>query len=235
MSKKNWHFHIHNEIAGPFSTEVILTMLRQNRLQFVDYIWAEHLTKWYRILDLDEFAQELPSYPKIPVPRAENNSPEISPKKISELSSSNSIQSEPSQLPPQILPENPSAESRPSRKAPKVEKKQESPPKKWPKIRRFVRIDGEGVFVEMEVFGRVVPINLSEGGFFIKAKKCPEVGTEFQFTLELKSLDKKFKMTGVVIRHGQVEGVDGFALEFIRMNPAHRRAIQDFVNNKVDS
>jgi Tfp pilus assembly protein PilZ len=76
-------------------------------------------------------------------------------------------------------------------------------------------------------------VNISEGGVFLRAEVPLPIGTELKFGLEIKGIAKKLDMTGVVIRHGQAENIEGFAVEFIRQNPAHKRLIQEFLNERM--
>src|SRR4051812_3052742 len=69
MSKKHWFLHILGETMGPLSTEVVKSMLQQNRLQFADFLWCEELTKWTRVSDVHDFAALLPPYPDAPIPK----------------------------------------------------------------------------------------------------------------------------------------------------------------------
>src|SRR5579884_545965 len=65
----SWYVHMHDETLGPLTTEKVVLMLTQNRLQFADFAWSEGYTKWVRISDIDEFAAHLPGYPKIGIPK----------------------------------------------------------------------------------------------------------------------------------------------------------------------
>ena len=68
MAILQWFVHIQGETFGPLSNEIVVLMIKQNRLQFSDYIWRPGLEKWIRISELDEFLVLMPQYPKVPIP-----------------------------------------------------------------------------------------------------------------------------------------------------------------------
>jgi Tfp pilus assembly protein PilZ len=199
MAKSTWYVHIQGENIGPLSTANVSSMLQQNRLQFVDFIWAESLTKWHRIMDLDQFASLLPQYPKVGIPA----------------------------VAVEERVETPARKPSPAKEAPV-----KSPTKK-PALGKFQRVRGLGAKVQIEEHGSFNVVNMSEGGIFLESKQPPFVGTEVTLSLELPSVEKKLDLTGVVIRHGIAEEIVGFAVEFTRLNPAHKRVLRDFIAERI--
>jgi uncharacterized protein (TIGR02266 family) len=218
MSKTAWYVHVDGENIGPFSTEKVTSMLQQNRFQFVDFIWAKHLTKWHRISDLDQFASLMPAYPKISIPENSSAEPPPPPK--------HEPKSEPAPKPVAA----PKAEPAPVKKeSPKKEPpKKEKEPEPFPSVRKFMRVPakGEKVIVSDQSF---TVINISEGGIFLKSAKPLSIGTEVKMELHIPGQEKELPMTGVVIRHGEVDKHAGFAIEFTRLNPAIKRILQQYV------
>lgn len=212
---KKWFIHIEGEAIGPLSSDKVILMLQQNRLQFVDYIWCKTFTKWYRVSEVDEFAKLLPDYPQIPVPH-------FSKKELEETE----------------LEER--EELKPPEPGLKVELKEELKKtaekiikKKWPKIRKFPRIGNHDVTATVKGHGDFQILNLSEGGVFFKSQKPIEIGQEVQFTLYFKSEKKTLEMTGIVVRHGEVDRQQGFALQYRRLNPAHKSFLENYIHQKI--
>jgi uncharacterized protein (TIGR02266 family) len=249
MSKTSWYVHVDGENIGPFSTEKVSSMLQQNRFQFVDYIWAKHLTKWHRISDLDQFASLMPSYPKIGIPAEQT---------------SDSSEIETTQEPKPVARPQPKAEPPPEPKAPAKSSQAKATPAKaaapakpaasattaaikpsvptkakaepaasteeFPAVRKFMRVPAKGEKVILSDKSFTV-INISEGGLFIKSSEPLNVGTEVKLELHIPGQEKELPMTGVVIRHGVVDKQAGFAIEFTRLNPAIKRILQTYVRS----
>lgn len=207
MSKSSWYVHLQGENVGPLSTATVTSMLQQNRLQFVDFIWEESLTKWHRIMDLDQFASLLPTYPKAAIPK--------------EATAPKAAAPEPKPSPAKAA-------------MPKAAAKKSAPPKETkPPLGKFHRVRAQGAKVELDGHGDFGVVNLSEGGVFLESNSPIAVGTEVALSLELPGLDKKLELTAVVIRHGIAEEISGFAVEFTRLNPAHRRLLRDFIGERI--
>lgn len=209
VSSKQWHLHFDGENIGPVTTDVVKLFLKQHRVHFADYIWSTGHTKWHRIIDLDEFASLLPPYPSSPIPGGVVT-PSAAPAAVEEVVVAKKVAA------PKI------------QKAPKVVAEKQTE-KVWPKVRRTTRIPCQGT-VAIEGHDSFALINISEGGIFVKAKELLPIGADVKFSLEITSLSKKFVMTGVVIRHGVAEGEHGFAVEFTRLNPAHKRELVEFIS-----
>lgn len=196
MAQKEWYLHVQGDTFGPLTTDVVATMLKQNRLQFSDYVWTVGLAKWIRLGEVQEFQALLPPYPAIPIPVVrEKKEPKV---------------------------EKPVA----VKATPKV-------PAKAP-IRKHVRVQFEAK-VTVDGYGTFKATNVSEGGVFLKAAKGIPLGTDLKFTLECSALEKPLSMTGILIREGQSDGESGLAIEFTKMNPAHRRLLQQIVQSEKPS
>jgi len=222
---KKWFIHIEEEAIGPLSSDKIILMLQQNRLQFVDYIWCKTFTKWHRVSEVDEFARLLPAYPEIPVPEVSRKEREKEPEaeKEAEVEAEKELEAE---------------------MEVKVEKKRELKEelkktaesiikKKWPKIRKFPRIGSQEVVATVKDHGDFRILNISEGGVFLESHQPFEIGKEVQFTLYFKAEKKTLEMTGIVVRQGEVAGKKGFALQYRRLNPAHKNFLENYINQKI--
>jgi hypothetical protein len=217
MAKQQWYVHLDGDTVGPLSTENVNLMLKQNRLQFVDFIWAPPAKKWQRIVDVDEFSKMAPVYPTVAVPKAEQ--PEQPSKKTNYV-----VESAPK--------ETPKPAPKPAAKT-AVTAVPEGDPTYWPRIRKFLRLDGSGEKVSLAGRGDFVVASISEGGVFCISNDPLDVGTDLKLQLKLPGKDKPLEMTGVVIRKGKLEGKEGFAIEFTRVNPAHRRHLAEHIQRKA--
>jgi len=84
MSAKDWYICIGTETLGPFKTDVLSLMLKQNRIQFADFAWSSTLgnSRWVRLYQLDEFSRSMPPYPDVDVPDGDKKTePKTEPKK----------------------------------------------------------------------------------------------------------------------------------------------------------
>jgi Tfp pilus assembly protein PilZ len=224
---KNWYVHIGDEIFGPVATDVVNVMLRQTRLQFTDFIWAPGLTKWVRIIDVDDFTRLLPPYPASAIPRGKSES---NHEEVEDDVADFSHEEEAIEPPP--VPKI-------SKKL-AVEKKPEEyrtgglsgkPIKPGLKLSVFPRIKLQGK-ISIKGHGHYKAIDISEGGVFVAAEESIEIGTEVDFILEAEVFSEKLSMTGVVIRHGDRHDEKGFAIEFMRVNPAYKRLIKDAITKE---
>jgi Tfp pilus assembly protein PilZ len=210
---KNWFVHIGDEIFGPVSTDVVNVMLRQTRLQFTDFIWAQGLTKWVRIIDVDDFTRLLPPYPASSIPRPQKI--EISDEEdMADFSAEEELTPVPKSL-------KAVEEYRTGGLSGK-------PMKPGLKLSAFPRIRLQGK-IAIKGHGNYKAIDISEGGVFVASTESIEIGTEVDFTLEANVFPEKLAMTGVVIRHGDRHDEKGFAIEFMRVNPAYKRLIKDAI------
>jgi len=230
MANASWFVHIQGETFGPVSIDVIQIMLRQNRLQFSDYVWSDGLTRWTRIGDLHQFVGLMPPYPSVAIPSAAGNVPPPEPVRARAAPASATAPTATSVplpgsspvIPPSSGPPGPAAASRPQA---------ESPLKAW--IRRYGRVTIEGS-VAIDAFGTYPIVDLSEGGVFLKSAAAIPFGTDLRFRLDSPSFPKPLDMTGIVIREGASEdGQAGFAIQFTRVNPAHRRMVHEYVKSRL--
>jgi hypothetical protein len=206
MAAESWYLHIQGETFGPVSTQVVTIMLRQNRLLFSDYVWAKGLTKWSRLGDLHQFASLMPPYPNAPIPG--DDAPEAPAPK-------------------------PARQAAPVAQAAPVVQPEPGIPPNQHRLRRYPRIPLPGT-VEVAGYGVFELIDLSEGGIFLKAgtTNIPH-GTDVKFSLAANAFPKPLDMTGLVIRAGDSDdGTKGFAIQFTRVNPAHKRVIQEYVQSQ---
>jgi hypothetical protein len=114
---------------------------------------------------------------------------------------------------------------------PPPEAEGDSNQKAW--IRRHTRVRLDGT-VTVEDYGTFTSFDISEGGLFIVANTPIPFGTDVKLHIESAAFPKPLDMTGIVIREGISEaGETGFAIQFTRVNPAHRRVLQDYVKQKL--
>ena len=220
MSGNQWYVHINGQTLGPLAHDAVSLMLQQNRLQFVDFVWASHLTKWHRIVDLDDFVTLIPPYPKAGIPRGES-APSVAPAPTPPMPASAAavvappISAKPAPEPEPVKPAKPT--------------KQDKPAKQWPKSRKARRVLAASGQATLQTHGVYKLLNVSEGGVFLASEQRLDIGTDVKFVLEFPGSDKPLDMSGVVIRHGELAGHAGFAVQFTRLNPAHKRILIDYV------
>ena len=208
MTKSNWFVNIGGETFGPVSSEIVQVMLRQFRLHFEDYIWKEGFTKWIRIGDVDDFAHSGANHSTAGERLKQHKAPPtfIPTSEVGPFARSGRIL---------------------NRKLNQEPQEQNKLPTK-PKVSHFHRVKATGE-IEVESYGKYPIFDLSEGGVFAVAPEPIDVGIEVNFTLRAKGIKEDLTMMGLVIRHGENEGKKGFAVEFIRVNPAYKRLLQQFV------
>ncbi len=225
MQKQVWQVHIDGGIFGPFSTDDLAVLLRNGRVHFSDFAWAEGMRKWQRIFEIDEFKKELPPTPDIlPVMGLGSESSKSVPRERESRRES--------PAPTPVAP----AKREPKKEAPAEVPEREPALVATPAVAKLgahsdqVKIEAK---VESKEYGSFEVQDISEGGVFVKTKKKIAIGTEFSFKLASEDLGKTLEMTGVVIRHSDEKSdQQGFALQFIRVNPAHKRAIQGYVDKQ---
>jgi hypothetical protein len=235
---KNWFVHISGEIFGPVSSDVVNVMLRQARLQFTDFIWTAGLTKWVRIIDVDDFAGLLPAYPRSAIPSSPGKRPVVAQPEPPIEEEEEVVEQEeqvaqeeehvvvaPVKVVAKKVEKKKPAEIRTGTLAPKAEAKPGSKLSIFPRMKVTGKINIQGG-PSFKV------VDISEGGLFVSAKECIEVGTEVSFTLESNSFAEIMAMNGVVIRHGERHDEKGFAIEFLRVNPVYKRMIQGAISKE---
>lgn len=193
MAEKQWYVCINNEVFGPLDAGAVQVMLQQSRVQFMDFMWREGMSKWTRISEVVQFASLIPGYPKAPLPKSE-------------------VPVKPSLPPPTPIP---------------IATKERSVTAA--KIRGHQRVMVNGVVSFEDKQLKLVDLSLA--GMFVASDRLIPIGTETKFRLAIEGVSKTFDMTGMVVRHGTVVGKLGFAIEFIRVNPAHLRALGEIVES----
>lgn len=119
----------------------------------------------------------------------------------------------------------------PAAPPPPPEAEGDTPQKAW--IRRHTRVRLDGT-VTVEDYGTFTTFDISEGGLFIVADTPIPFGTDVKLHIQSAVFPKPLDMTGIVIREGRSDaGETGFAIQFTRVNPAHRRLLQDYVKQKL--
>lgn len=229
MSAGAWYVHIQGETFGPVPTDVVSIMLRQHRLQFSDFVWTDGLAKWMRIGELTQFAAYLPPYPSVPIPKAGAQAvPQPSPPPLRAVAGARPPPTaSPARRPMAQAAQAAAVAPPPAGSAARPAPRAEAPLKEW--IRRYGRVKLAGTAL-IDGFGDYEIVDISEGGVFLKAPTPIPFGTDLKFRIESERLPKALDMTGIVIREGASEdGQFGFAIQFTRVNPAHRRVIHDYV------
>lgn len=100
-------------------------------------------------------------------------------------------------------------------------------------IRRFERVAIQGSVTVNGKEGCKI-INLSEGGVLVESPDSIGAGTPVKLKVDAPELKKNpLDMTGVIIRDGNKDGKQELAIEFTRINPAHKRLLQDLIKEKT--
>lgn len=218
MPEKLWFVNIRGETFGPIGTSVVMGMLKENRLQFTDFLWTEGLTRWQRIQDLHEFAALIPPYPTGRIPTAEHLE-----------------QAEPSitfrqPQPVALVPEAPPLPG--AIKIPDAQRPVRTGPSPKAKFRRNARVELDA-HVSVEGHGLFEAVDISGGGLLLKGRDGIRISTDVKFRIESAHFSKVLDMTGVVVREEVCGGHVEFAIEFTRVNPSHKRVIQEYVTQKL--
>lgn len=213
---KIWYLYIKTSTQGPYSLEEVTTLIENGSAQLLDFAWSNELTKWHRLSDLDEFQNLVPQYPKSPIPSRDKK-------------------------PIKKKPNSPKVESIKVEKETRKEihkeiRKEAEPPKKeeWKKNRRYIRIPASAQ-ATIEGHGTYQVGDLSEGGLFLLSNSQIPLGLEVRLVLQIGNENSPLNMTGVVIRHGisYANSAPGFAIEFTRLNPAHKRFLKEYIEHNL--
>ena len=229
---------------GPLTGELVEAMITDRRLGFADFVWRKGLSKWHRVSDLDEFIGLMPPYPRIGIPEEESESASSVEARATQTKPSKREVEPP---PPPQAAKTAKAPISKGKPKPEVVAKPEpvAPPPPMPAkaaepspadiaaqvYRSALRVQAEGNAV-IAGSGEFELVNVSETGIFLKSDDPPPLGEEVQMSLSLKGVDKELYMTGLVTRHGEADKCAGFAVEFTRLNPSHRRLINEFVKGR---
>lgn len=214
QEKTGWYLHIAGEVFGPVDTKAVTLMLQQNRVQFVDFIWTENFSGWERICDIDIFMELMPLAPKTPVPsvpKVSRTGPKIRMKDVAGEAAARAPRAQAKVVAPEdaALPKP-------------------APKRAAAKVRRHTQVEYREK-IEVQGYGFFPAINLREGGLMLRAKTPLPVGLEVKLLVPLPGLEKPMEMTGLVIRHAGDKEDFGFAVEFTRVNPAHKKVILQFL------
>ncbi len=217
--ERTWFIHSQGESFGPLSTDVVVLMIQQKRLEYWDFIWTQGLDGWARIADMMPFSEMLPPYPEAPIPGA-----------VGDATLPNPTQGKDAVSIPIAPPAPDPSHSKTPPPPPAEEVK--SVPKKAPRgIRRHGRARLVGT-AEIDGYQTYELFDIAEGGIFVIASPPIPLGTSVKFKLTSKYFTKTLAMTGIVIRFGKTEeGKAGFGIQFTRVNPAYSRIIRDYVSS----
>lgn len=213
-----WYLHLAGETKGPFTTSKVLSMLEENLLQFFDFAWKEGLGNWTRLSELPEFASYLPPQPNAPLPSGA--------KKTENRTAHSTVPStETETVPKQKL--------KPKLEVAEPEQKPTPPqPAKPVTPSKYLRIPFDGNITSKQ--GEYTILNIAERGVFVCSKAPLDAGTEIKFTLNGKAFKKPLEMTGLVVRKSRDDEPSGFVIEFTRINPAHKRVIEEYIRATVE-
>jgi hypothetical protein len=103
----------------------------------------------------------------------------------------------------------------------------------WLKVRRFNRVKAEQSKAALTGYGTYRVVDVSEGGIFIDALDTIPVGTPVRAILNLHPGDQRIEVNGIVVRHGVVEGIRGFAIEFRKADPSNKRILHEYVEGRL--
>ncbi len=220
---RTWFVHLQGESFGPLSTDVVVLMIQQKRLEYWDFIWTQGLDAWARIADMMPFSEMLPPYPEAPIPGAagEGTIPNPTQAKDAMAIPITPPAPDPSHAKtPPPPPQEVIAETKPAKK---------EPPRG---IRRHGRKRLVGTVV-IDGYQTYELYDVAEGGIFAVASPPIPVGTSVKFKMQSNVFPKPLNMTGIVIRFGKTEeGKEGFGIQFTRVNPAYSRIIRDYVSHE---
>ncbi len=216
--QRTWFVHLQGESFGPLSTDVVILMIQQKRLEYWDFIWTQGLDAWARIADMMPFSEMLPPYPDAPIPGSAGDATLPNPTQSKDAAS----------IP--IVPPAPDPSHSKTPPPPPPEEKPK-PKKEVRGIRRHGRARLAGT-ADIDGYQPYELYDIAEGGIFVIASPPIPLGTDVKFKLVSKSFTKTLNMTGIVIRFGKTEeGKEGFGIQFTRVNPAYSRIIRDYVTS----
>jgi PilZ domain/GYF domain 2 len=238
---------VQGETLGPLPPSKVVLMLEQSEVQFSDFAWTQGLGRWTRISDIPQYASMLPEPPTVPIPSdgeapAKTEKPSAlrmvpAPEPTPEPKRKAAEKVTPIATPedPQVIPlKRATAAAAAAVKSAAVATVAATQALKAPtpdaKIRRHERVELRGTLMigkeEYEIQ------NISESGLLVVLGQPLKVGVDIKFKLESEAFAKALDMTGIVIR-GEGAPSNTAAIEFTRVNPAHRRMIQEYVRQKL--
>jgi hypothetical protein len=245
MAKPVWYLYLGGDCIGPVQHETLVRMLTENRLHFSDFVWSQGHAEWLRISEVPQFRSYLPEYPSVPVPsgRGETSrsheapeAPAETPRKVVPLRSAPKPEAPRSEAP---SPKAARAAAAPAPAAPPVQRTApvtppisvEEEPK--PYGRRMWRVPIDAT-VTLESYGDFKVVDISEGGLLLEAgQSAIEVGTDVKLHIASPSFTKTLDMTGILVRQEDCDGTRCYGIEFTKVNPAHKRALNGYVASKL--
>lgn len=76
-------------------------------------------------------------------------------------------------------------------------------------------------------------VNISESGCLVAIpQNVPLIGKEVKFHLEAPAFGRSLELTGVLVREDFSTAENAVAIEFTRLNPAYRRLIREYVQQR---
>ena len=213
MPQNEWYVHLQGETFGPISTELIRLMIKQNRLQFTDYVFRAGMPQWGRIAECSEFTALIPPFPTIAPPK------------------DGVVQRKAKAAEPEAeAPAAPAPRAKAAPAAAAAPKKAEAlkPRVKSPPVRSADRVPIDAT-ISIDGSGNFKVVNISETGVLLKDSASIPKGDDLKFKLTAAALEKPLDMTGILVREGESE----FAIEFTRVNPAHKRLLQKYVQSQT--
>lgn len=234
MPKKNWYLHLQGETSGPLPQSKVVLMLEQNEIHFSDFAWTQGFSSWTRLSDIPDFSSLMPDAPEAPLPMEDAPKAEKSAPAAPSARAAAAVAQAP-EAPPAFTERKKPAlkvvptEAKPAAAAPKPAAPAQ--PKTW--VARYERVPMDGT-VTVNGTDKYPIVNISESGILMQMGQVVEVGSEVKFRIESKALDKVLDMTGIVIREADAQPKI-IAIEFTRVNPAHRRLIKEYVAKKLAS
>jgi hypothetical protein len=217
MAKKNWYLCLHNETVGPLSETLLTKMVSEHRVSGSDYVCAEGQTSWVRVADCDAFSGLMPKAPSVPVPTATvGTEAKAAPAKA--------VEPAPAAAPAKA-PTKPKLESVPAPAPMPPAAPAPAPTPVKIVLDATIKI-GNGKACKV--------LELTETGVVFEKSEALELGSDVKVRLESPTLGKAIEVTAVVVKDETFEGKAALGVEFTRMNPAHRRAIGNYLSGKTE-
>lgn len=234
MRDKAWFLCISNEALGPFSTSLVAKLLQERRVTASDYAWADGLAGWTPLAECEEFQALLPGSPSIPLPKGRTTATPAKPLKA--------VKAAPVVEAPEAEPEaepEPEAVARPAAKAKKPAATAAPAPAPQPKPtpveavpeKKILRVAIDAT-VKIGAGAKVQVLQISESGVVLEQTENLEIGADVKLKIESPSLAKALELTGVIAGNEPFDGKPAISVEFTRVNPAHKRAIAQYIAEK---
>ena len=196
------------EAVGPIATADLLKRIKNGQLRIDEYVWGSHFTddQWKRIADLEELRTHLADYPKLPPP------PAMRGRRAGKVEEAPKFDY---QAPGEYGSEN--------------------------VYRRFPRvpIEAEVIIRNNLTYHRTNAVDVSEKGIQLTLPASVNTsfnkGDEVVITVRNAPGIGTFSAPAVIMRVLTENGLHGFGLFFLRLNPLARRRISKFVIEQLKS